>query len=67
MPGRSCACLLAVSVLIFAPVLVNGQTGRVSSREFIMPPDAGTPPTLDLRRHLPVSPVGPVHGTIAFL
>jgi hypothetical protein len=53
-------------VLIFAPVVVNGQTGRVSTREFIMAPDAGTPPTLNLRRHLPVSPVGPVHGTIAF-
>ena len=67
MHGRSCRCLLAVMVLILAPAIVNGQTGRVSGGGFNMPPaDAGTPPTLDLRRHLSVSPVQPVHGTIAF-
>jgi hypothetical protein len=66
MLGRSCTCLLAVSILILAPAIANGQTGRVSGREFITPPDGSTPPTLDLRRHLPVSPVTPTRGTIAF-
>jgi hypothetical protein len=67
MLGRSRTCLLAVSILILAPVIANGQTGSVSGREFIMPPpDSGTPPRLDLRRHLPVSPVTPTRGTIAF-
>lgn len=66
MLGRSGTCLLAVTILILAPALVSGQAGRVSGREFVTPPaDASTPPTLDLRRHMPV-PVEPVRGTIAF-
>jgi hypothetical protein len=67
MVGRSCRFLLAIAVLILAPAIANGQTRRGSSREFVTPPsDVGTPPTPDLRRRLPVSPVGPAHGTIAF-
>jgi hypothetical protein len=29
MFGRSCTCLLAVSVLLLAPIVLRGQSGRV--------------------------------------
>jgi len=67
MLGRSCRCLLAVLLLILAPLLAIGQTPHISGREFIMPSaEDDAAPTLDLRRRLPVAPVEPVRGTIAF-
>lgn len=59
MYGRSCRSLLAVSVLILAPVLLRGQSGRVRTApdsSLAFSPLGKQPPTSDLRRHLSVTP-----------
>ncbi len=62
MNGRSCKCLLAVSIfLILTPGLVRGQTGRVNlAPELISPPDQERVPTSNLRHRLPIAPPGTV-------
>jgi hypothetical protein len=52
MYGRSCTCLLAIFVLILAPVFLRGQSGRANSApEFTipLPLELGQPPTPELR------------------
>ncbi len=51
MLGRSCACLLAISLLILAPVFLSGQSGRVEN-----------PPELNI--HFPTSVTLPVTAPI---
>lgn len=61
MYGRSCRCLLAISILILAPAFVRGQSGPVKATpEFAIPfaPEAVPSPTSNLRRRLPVAPYG---------
>ncbi len=64
MYGRSCSCLLAISILILAPVLLRGQSGRANpAPEFAipLPPRLVQPPTIDSLRHpLPVTPPGTI-------
>jgi hypothetical protein len=58
MHGRSCACLLAISLLILAPVVMSGQSGRVDepAEYTIHFPTYATPPARsDLRRPVPVT------------
>ena len=70
MYGRSCTCLLAVSVLILAPAFLRGQPSSGNpDPEFAipLPPHVGQPPTLDPRRpRLPITPPGTPPGTIGF-
>src|SRR5271169_208896 len=70
MYGRSCACLLAISLLILAPAFLRGQSGRVNpapSFTMPLPPRVGQLPALDsLRRYLPITPPGSSPGTIEF-
>ena len=57
MYGRSCTCLLTISVLILAPAFLRGQSSGVNpAPHFAIPPptDAGLPPAPDLRR--PITP-----------
>jgi hypothetical protein len=59
MYGRSCTCLLAISVLVLAPSFLRGQSGRANpTPDFAipLPADLGQPPAPGLRRPLPVSP-----------
>jgi hypothetical protein len=61
MYGRSCTCLLAIFVLILAPVFLRGQSARVSAPELALPLplELGQPPTPDLRRPtMPPRPIG---------
>lgn len=74
MYGRSCTCLLAVSVLILAPAFLRCQSGRVDSPSDItiaLRPDLSQSTARDqLRPHLlftpPGTPPGPAPGTIGF-
>src|SRR5208282_3991820 len=71
MYGRSCTCLLAVSVLILAPASLRSQTGLADSApDFAIPhradspPDGSQPVSRDqLRLHLPIAPPGRPPGT----
>jgi hypothetical protein len=62
MHGRSCTCLLAISVLILAPALLRGQSGGVNpAPDFAipLPPGVAEPPTLDpLPPPMPTLPPG---------
>src|SRR5450631_3602627 len=64
MNGRSCRCLLAALILTLAPVLLQGQSGRVNSApEFAVHrlPEASPPAASNqLRRHLPITPPGTI-------
>jgi hypothetical protein len=64
MYGRSCRSLLAVLILTLAPVLLQGQSGRVNSApEFAVHrlPDVSQPAASNqLRRHLPIAPPGQI-------
>ena len=64
MHGRSCRCLLAVLILTLAPVLLQGQSGRVNSApEFAVHrlPEASLPTAQnELRHHLPITPPGTI-------
>src|SRR5260370_27966574 len=61
MKGRSCKCLLVISIFILTPGLVRGQTGRVNlAPELISPPDQERVPTSNLRHRLPIAPPGTV-------
>jgi len=80
MYGRSCSCLLTISVLILAPAFLCGQSDRVnparvnpaqvnSAPEFAipLPPDVGQPPTVDpLGPRVPVTSPATPPGTIGF-
>lgn len=52
MYGRSCLCLLAISVLILPPAVLRGQSRR-DQAEFVrtLPPRAVLPPTREPYRH----------------
>jgi hypothetical protein len=69
MHGRSCTCLLAISILLLAPAGLRGQSGRVTpAPEFGIPPDlppgAGQPPTLGpFQPRWPITPPGAPPGT----
>ncbi len=60
MFGRNCTGLLAVLVLVLAPAILRGQTGRVDAApEFAVhrPPEVGqSSPSNELRHYLPVTP-----------
>lgn len=61
MFGRSCTCLLAVSVLLLAPIVLRGQSGRVHltpDTEIPLRGDIEQSPASDLRRRLPITPPG---------
>ena len=61
MFGRSCTCLLSVSVLLLAPILLRGQSGRVHltpDTEIPLRGDIEQSPASDLRRRLPITPPG---------
>ena len=65
MYGRSCICLLAVLVLMLAPAVLEGQSGRVDATpEFAVHrlPEISQPPSASsqLRRHLPIRPLGTI-------
>jgi hypothetical protein len=61
MNGRSCKCLLAISILMLTPGFVRGQTGRVNlAPELISPPDQEQVPTSNLRHHMPIALPGTV-------
>lgn len=65
MYGRSCICLLAVLVLIPAPTVSQGQTGRVDVASEIAAhrlPEISQPSSASsqLRRHLPITPPGTI-------
>ena len=65
MYGRSCICLLAVLVLILAPTVSQGQSGRVDvAPEFAVHrlPQISQAPSASsqLRRHLPITPLGTI-------
>jgi len=64
MNGRSCRCLLAALILTLAPVLLQGQSGRVNSApEFAVHrlPEASPPAASNqLRHHLPITPPGTI-------
>ena len=72
MYGRSCTCLLAVSVLILAPADSAGQSGRVApAPEFAVPlPPECVEPAADMSNATPAPslPITPParHGTIGF-
>lgn len=72
MYGRSCRCLLAISLLILAPAWVRGQSGRLDSApDFAipLPPEVFRPrdvvPLPALPRAPLIPPVAPP-GTIGF-
>jgi len=58
MHGRSCTCLLAISVLMVAPTYLRGQSGSVDAApEFsVHLPGVDQPPTTSLPARLPTSP-----------
>jgi hypothetical protein len=61
MFGRSCTCLLAISVLLLAPIVLHGQSGRVRLAPNIETPlrgDVEQSPIADLRHRLPIAPPG---------
>lgn len=63
MFGRSCTGLLAISVLLLAPILLHGQSGRVQFAPDIEIPLRGgveQSPVSDLRHRLPIAPPGTV-------
>ena len=70
MLGRSCTCLLEISVLILAPALLRGQSSRVNAPpEFAIPrpPLGAQPPTVDpLPPRMPTLPPGKPSGPIGF-
>jgi hypothetical protein len=54
MYGRSCTCLLAIAMVILAPAVLRGQSGRINSApDFVVPLPPGLPPDL------PPAPVQP--------
>jgi len=67
MHGRSCTCLLALSLLFLAPAFLSGQSGRVDpAPDFTLPfppdrpGDVGQALSIDrLRPHLPIPPGTP--------
>jgi hypothetical protein len=68
MHGRSCTCLLAISVLLVAPASLRGQSGSVDAApEFSARlPGLDQPPTISLPARLPTSPPGLSPGLIGF-
>jgi hypothetical protein len=68
MHGRSCTCLLAISVLVVAPTYLCGQSGRVDAApEFsVHLPGVDQPPTTSLPARFPTSPPGLPPGPIGF-
>jgi hypothetical protein len=57
MHGRSCTCLLAIAVLILAPVLLHGQSGS-PARDFASPPRLPDLPLAPVQPSAP-DPFGP--------
>ncbi|HSY93563.1 MAG TPA: hypothetical protein VK812_19545 [Candidatus Binatus sp.] len=68
MHGRSCTCLLAISVLMVALTSLRGQSGSVDAApEFSLHlPGVDQPPTTSLPARLPTSPPGLPPGPIGF-
>jgi len=68
MHGRSCTCLLAISVLMVAPTYLRGQSGSVDAApEFsVHLPGVDQPPTTSLPARLPTSPPGLPPGPFGF-
>jgi hypothetical protein len=63
MFGRSCTGLLVISVLLLAPLLLRGQSGRVQLApdiEIPLPGDVEQSPVSDLRHRLPITPPGTI-------
>ncbi len=70
MYGRSCTCLLVISILTLAPVMLNGQSDRPApARDFVrrFPSRADRPPEVDpFRPPVPITPPTRQPETISF-